>query len=220
MKKIFGLGVVLSLCAPAIASVTFADGDFSSATTWQIGIPISATGSRISTGGNPGAYEDLNLQWGPSPFNSGVAFTEPGWVYDPSVSGAISSINASADLLLTTSIGRPPSLVLQQAGNVYLGYLPNVYDTVWTSRSGNLSSSDFFLLTGSSYDLSVHPDFSASGGAIGVSWGIAFPPLSSTFIEDFSYDNVSATFQAVPEPASFLVLSFGIAPFLIRRKAR
>ncbi|MGD0768917.1 MAG: hypothetical protein ABSB42_12100 [Tepidisphaeraceae bacterium] len=174
------IGVLLSIRGPAPASVTFSDGTFLNA-NWSATKVIDTTdgqaatfsAGQVASGGNPGAYRQTTLNW----YYDGVyaGFSQGIWVaelddnaiYNPSVSGAISSLSFSMDGLLVgtnNEAGVGESLLAFQNGTYYLGpssYFPMSPGAWVTDASSGLGSGAFTALSGSS-----HPDFSGVGGPI------------------------------------------------------
>lgn len=113
--------------------VEFYDDSFDVA-NWEVTVYYADSGASLgpvvtqSSGGNPGANLEMTFQW-----NEGIAgargvfvfFKNQNATYDPSVQGAIASIDVSEDGRVVSdshgaaSITLPMRLALEQDGNIY-----------------------------------------------------------------------------------------------------
>lgn len=159
-----------------LLNVTFTDGTFANG-DWNLTPFITGgTGSISATqqlvGGNPGAYrQTTNSAAGGAP--EMISFQmRNGASYDPSKQGVISGIDYSEDSILLKGegdgLGAGPAL--EQNGKFYFGPYFVTPNFVWANHAfSSLLAGDFTLLDLSKpgfADLTMHPDFSASGAAI------------------------------------------------------
>jgi hypothetical protein len=200
--------VLWSLLAAASSSAcafTFADSEFE---TWTGPYSLHQT-----NGGNPGAY--LRWEGNIGGFLESFTLHRPDFVYNPAVSGAISSLNVALDSFRAES-GSPSmwsGIVIEQGGQRY-GYTlaapAGSYN--WLHRDAqNLTSSDFVRLFGSG-----NPDFTANGGAMAIGIFVAY--VSEGYPIAGGFDNFLVTTEPVPEPASVSGLICGLVA--LRRRLR
>lgn len=217
--------LALVVLAPLVSVVhgntVYSDGDFSGG-NWSFQTSTSlgagAFASRISTGGNPGAYIQINLSmsagdgysliWG---FNSAA-------VYDPSTL-AISTVGYREDLLQGGSPHVSGSALLQN-GLRYYRYLWTTDASTWTTRSAatDVGPSGYLLDHNQNNGSNpLNPDFSAVGEPI--TFGF-YRSIGGTAMTDFSaysgLDNWTTTVNVVPEPsATHLLIAAGLAFFAL-----
>lgn len=211
------LWICLSLVAATQVthSISFTDGNFSDSDWSMMTFPSSPGGQfteQISAGGNPGAYKRVATINNNFTYN---AHLRSGFTYDPSSSGAISSIDWSIDFknYFSFGLGQGFYVALIQDGIIYHGSIQiTALLTGWHSapQSGLTS---FMFTDGISG--SAHPNFSASGNPM--TFGFATSNGNAATI-DVGYDNYSLTVNAVPEPAPFWVTGLGLALVCRRRK--
>jgi hypothetical protein len=222
-RVVVRLVLVLSIASIARAQIVFSDGDFGGG-NWSFetstSLGASASASRISSGGNPGAYLQISLSmaagdgysvlWG---FNSSA-------VYDPATS-AIESVGYSEDLLQGGS-PQAAGAALIQNGLRYYRYTWTTDPSVWTTRIATPDvSASGYLLDDSQNNGSnpLNPNFSILGAPI--TFGF-FRNISGTALTSFTgtsrLDNWTTTVTPVPEPSTFLlVVSAAIALIIHRR---
>ena len=165
----------LAIPAPGVATtVTFSDGDFQ-VVDWSVATEVlnlggSVTASQVASGGSLGAYRridnTLNSAVGTGVSNSVFAFHKRvGATYDPSVNGAILSIDYSEGSLRVSGGVQACGLALRQAGIIYYGptFLNPTTFGVWatTTQTGLVAGQFDALAPGVQ-----NPNFSASGGLV------------------------------------------------------
>lgn len=151
-------------------TVTFSDANFADV-DWSVPYEVlengaTHTANRVETGGNPGAFRQMNhtfIGLGHilvfHQYNDGS--------YNPSTQGPIDSLDYSEDRIYHDplapgySIGAKAGIV--QNGVVYLTEPLNVYNSTWETRSLTGLTADDFV---DEESRSLHPDFSSSGGEI------------------------------------------------------
>lgn len=246
MKTVIAAALLLAgVSATSRANViVFSDGNFN--TGWSdIAVSINNTTSHTfitsnpSSGGAPGFYRqeihtatrDTNapslagLQW----FAANSAAN-----YNPSVEGAITSINVSYDLINLnlpvpgfTNVNVGYGVGVEQGGRYYRAYFGDIGGSAWTSFSHlNLTSASFQeVLPGGPYPhigFSSQPNFSATGSNLRFGYwilnGISGSIAGTTGIDNW---NVTITNEA-PEPATFAIAGAGLLgmAFFRRRRAR
>lgn len=174
---VIGLLSVLSLLSfnTADATLTFVqDGDFQD---WQSLVLGSGSGdvTRVSTGGNPGAY----LVMGSSNHSTNdicvwVLAYKPDFVWDPASDGPICTVEMAIDEKAISSFGEGQNvkLLVVQDGRYYGATLHPWFtgggiDTTWeTLHIGPATASNFFEATEACWDTTSTPDFSATGAPI------------------------------------------------------
>ena len=212
---VVGLSFLFVLPGQAVA-VTFSDSTFNNGDwTEQLGfVSPSATGVSFSTtqvgsGGNGGSFRQTTHNWtGPGGMN--VHHMNNAAVYDPGVSGAISSIDFSFDLNWLNAPGPTNAvsyrLLLLQDGIFYTTFVSElIQQNNWISFGQNgLLTSDFG---------GGGPDFSASGSAIQFGYRSGNGTSGSHSLTTVSgIDNWSVTVNSaspVPEPSSMLLFGTG-----------
>jgi hypothetical protein len=223
-------GALSALATVSMADVTFADSDFNDInTSVQSKAVLQANGgdhqeTRFSTDGNPGAWMDLFLSWQGGVSAEIDAFGSSAWQYDPSVSGAITSFDATTDFF-SPMLGEAPELLAIQNGKWFIDPLGFEFTIKWNHFAQTAQSSTAF----SQIDPAGGPgdgstlDFSARGGRIQFYWADAFGETFNSGTDQVGYDNVGVTLhqavQTVPEPTTLAALGLSI-PFLIRRSRR
>lgn len=214
--------------APALA-VTISDDIFNNAdwTAQKFG-DGNFTASQIASGGNPNEFRQTNH----SDLNTGQSIAVfqilSTGVYDPSVSGAIASIDFSFDLKFiggstgTSQVGY--RLALEQAGSFYfsdalsiaLGPGDGAPGATWDSFAfSGLTELNFALLSGPG-----SLNFSASGDPIMFGYLTNNTAMANLVQTSSGIDNFSVTITPVPEPASVALLLAGIGTLLVWDKLR
>ena len=236
--KLLSATVLAGLCTTCFASsVTFTDGNFST-TTWTNSSlvyddpsvpgppPLTSTGSinRQPSGGDPGAYDQNvhNITYGDTIYTIAV---DSAATYNPSMSGAISNIVFSADLMQSTAGSSAWQLVVVQNGVKYYSVPLGAFSgAAWAAYSlSGLTQSNFdtdptALFLGE-VGTGQEPNFSASGAPL--TFGYALGNRLSgpgTITTVLGIDNWSVTINSasssVPEPNSGVVVSAALALFL------
>jgi len=167
-------------------------------------------------GGNPDAFWEVANR--PTPVmgeNVHGWHLHTGFVYDPSVEGALDSVGWSIDFENLTS-GHAAGLAIEQDGTLMsAGFFITTPD-----RPGWFTHEAAGLLAG---DFSAGgPDFSASGAPITFGFFAAntFDPAAGDVSNDVAYDNLEITLVPVPEPAAALLLLTGVLVLAAARRAR
>lgn len=165
--------------AATAGTVVYEDSTFNDA-DWSMRFVVSGffdpqlpSDRQVSSGGNPGAYREINLKFDSTFIETWMFFglySKAGATYEPSTQGAIEAIHYSEDAIIDdfnfSSSGQEIglSLIQQPFGRIYVA-LASVIETNWTHKSlPNLKANDFVEISGGILDLNSHPDFSASGG--------------------------------------------------------
>ena len=223
--------IVPEACAAVTSQVVFSDSTYADA-DWtivnQFGLIFAG---QQPTGGNPGSYRQVALGVGQNvPF---VGQLNKTYVYDPSVSGAISGITYNIDLETTNAEGATYFALLSQNGNLYIEtmHTGNASPNTWLNENIVLNLADFALLRTNSQgnsliiDSNSRPDFSASGSPI--TFGYEVTAGGGGFFTSITgIDNdpiiLTVTPLVVPEPTSLSLLAFGmgIAAFAASRRSR
>jgi hypothetical protein len=200
------LVIVLTVVSTACAQIVFSDGDFGGG-DWSFetstALGASASASRISSGGNPGAYLQISLSmaagdgysvlWG---FNSSA-------VYVPA-SSAIEAVGYREDLMQGGSPQAAGTALLQN-GLRYYRYAWTTDQSVWTTRiaTPDVGASGYVLDDSQNNGSNpLNPNFSILGAPI--TFGF-FRNISGTALSDFTttsrLDNWTTTVTPVPEPS-------------------
>jgi hypothetical protein len=219
--------LLLALAASGRADVTFSDGAFNLANytqnTYNSNPSVgSFTVTQCASCGNPGNALDINYI-----VNAGagadlltiVGETNNSWTYNPSTQGAIGGLDFSVDKYLdspvpnTLNTGIP---LLFQNGNYYVDFVsgPLPKDQFNTIVGDDLQASDFELLDFSTgaRDASMHPDFSANGGAITFGTAARFQdfPFTGSFPAEIRLDNLSISIVPEPNSAALVLAVMGL----------
>lgn len=169
-----------ALAVIIISDTEFQNSDWSTIELRDDGANSTGTGAQQAAGGNPGAYrQGQNILGGPSIVR--YAHMYGAATYNPSVQGAISSLDWTYDFIALSvtnpTNGAIASNILIEQGGIYyvagpgltLSVNPNSIPPllpIWTTNSANgLSALNF-----NAVDSSGNPDFSASGGVISFGW--------------------------------------------------
>lgn len=231
MKKIwiiFAAAILLcSVTGKADAQIVVMDGDFAQNTAFST-YEITGVGGLFMpiyypTGGNPDARIRITNLVYTSASNSEWGFYYP-WAtqYDPSILGAIGSLNYMEDYL---SHGSAPhdyaGVGIRQNGKNYYYDYGQSYADVWTTISlQGLQAGDFRTRV----DPNDHPDWSATGAEMyfgffvadygnGVDWNFAESSIDNLKFEIFGPSN-----STVPEPATVALLGTGLLGAFLRRR--
>lgn len=233
----------------AAANVTFSDSTFNlsdySITKYQTnGIDVTAT---QTSSGNPGPALQIEMHV-PRTFESVIRATQyiinTNFRYDPSVQGAITSIDVSEDLrgVITQNGASIPFnpvggshggglMLIRQGEHLYTNLIgiagPPVVgnNNFGSTHADGLKASDFGLVTDAAtlkIDDTQHPSFTNGVLEFGVPTGIygtnlfGFPETTAVA----SIDNLSFTISTVPEPETYamLLIGLGIVGFMARQK--
>jgi hypothetical protein len=208
------------------ATLTFSDGTFDPA-NWSTQLfnfhtGGSATPSQAASGGNPGSYQEVA-------YATNVFHGFSGAVVDPSVDGAIASVDYNWDVRAVSGGGTFSGPALAQGGSFYVsaGLLDLTgTSTQWrsVSRVGVLEVNFGTIQDILEIDPAQDPDFSASGAPITFGYFTALagalngPPASATA----GFDNWSVDVHLVPEPTTGSLVAIGLlgAGLVARSRAR
>ena len=223
---IVGVGLAGAFVAgPGMANTVYTDGTFAQSdytvTSFQTGGGTITTAQSL-TGGNPGAASETIID-GPAStsYQATSYWINNTFAYNPSVSGAVTSLAFSADRDLNFN-GTPlavagVSSIIEQDGNYYRYVAPittqqGVYQT--GSNSG-LVANDYNLITNlttGTANTASHPDFHDGlmlfGFSSGVSSSLSTPFTGDIFTDNLSYDIKSSP---VPLPAALWLFGSGLA---------
>lgn len=229
------LAASLGRAEAAPAPITFFDGDFQ--TGWRdmafltvhpdVANPSGRSSGRVFTrapGGNPGAYRvhRKTMRRGDL-LHSGGLYENA--LYDPSVSGAIDSIDFLIDLFISVDIYSPSArLIVEQDGTIFYSSLFTPIhrrQKIWGSydilqmKSTNFDTNPIAYFPSVAPDGNM-PDFSSAGSPMKFGYLLVNRVnLGSGFTTvEHGSDNWSVTVNPVPLPAAFVFLASGIAALL------
>jgi hypothetical protein len=223
------------------ASITFTDSTFNSANYTespaftQNGTLTYDFCASCGLGGVPGLQIIFNSTGsGSDPGFGLIAFINTTFSYNPAVSGAVGSISASVNKILTDSISNPGAgntfhPTIEQGGNYYIASIPGPEigccgdntTTGWhtLAQSGlqwdNFEEYDFLT---NSY-VAAFPNFDGGPMLFGLTQLFENPgQFSATAV----YDPLVITLTTVPEPSTWTLLALGFAGIGVtaRRAAR
>ena len=195
------------LLVSAMPPVTHSDGEFLDA-DWALTAEVDPaqdgpthTGTRQTTGGNPGAYRLHTFDLPQAPSSVRLYYVALPATYDPAVEGAIRSLDFAEDCL--GSAGQPVQPLIEQGGRRYTA---NVDVTTlcssasWeTVRRASLEADQFRLVAGPACGADEScPDFSAAGAPLSLGYSAfvsisSAPPPGTTAHYTFGIDNWQAT---------------------------
>ena len=227
--------IALVIGGQASAGISFLDEDFTNFGVDWSSVEIVDTSTQSSAGlslsgdGNPGTSLRVVYNIGGQPFAELKTFHgNANFVYDPSVNGAIQTIDFSSDARTIPPGGAFNYFFgFEQAGNIFEVQLANVDFGPFDPRgTSGLTASSFVASQGST----GVPDFSVAGDPITFGFLLATSIGNSTQFSQFGaeLDNylvqISADTSTIPEPGSFSLLLVGSgllgAARILRRKAK
>lgn len=214
------------------ATLSFSSANMNGFAVTQMAAGGSVSTSELVADGNPGAFllvsQSVNAGSTANPTNTSHYF-DSGQSYDPSSSGAILDFDFGIDSKMFQGFGdgQAGGVAVTQGGNIYLGPAFNNNTGDWSGRQSlDLTSGQFSLVTGSTLDKTQHPDFGATGGALGLGFYTANTSIGSAYTIVNGYDNwfvriVNAERPpSLPAPATLGLLLMGLAGIrLTRRRA-
>ncbi|MBX3117721.1 MAG: PEP-CTERM sorting domain-containing protein [Fimbriimonadaceae bacterium] len=229
MKKlIFALSALTVVSS--VHAVSYFDGEFAVADYGHFAYFDNAFTStnNAAAGGNPNATLHHIIEHDPAGAAQGtgeIGSYNFNFLYNPSVSGALSSISFSADYYLDTEAvlsGQALFFSLIQDGSTY--YVP-VFDDYtpgqWLNASFNaMPNSAWRKLDWISGNfVFANPDFSAAGNEMMFGFITGYN-LSNGALVTTRVDNFSVQTAPVPEPATMAVLGFGALAVGLRRRKK
>jgi len=240
MKKLICTTIALLMATvftQAEVTTSYFDDEFNDSDWQMLLVPVGLGGSissdHVSSGGNPGAYRQINNVVNPAPAGPDVSAIfgfhgKVGADYDMATMGVINAIDFSIDYKsIYSSFGGQAFGITIKQDDVYYVQRQYTYAVFnWqTSLNTGLLASDFSELLFDSENLALdynsNPDFSASGSLISFGFYTANSTgtsSSSPQPKTIAYDNWSVVVNPVPEPASFLLLTSSLPLFLRRLK--
>jgi hypothetical protein len=209
------LGYLL-LAPTSMSALTFSDGVFDPL-DWSATVTGAGTAShqQVLTGGNGGSYLEVTNRPTPVATSTVAGFhLHSGFVYDPSVSGAIASIAWSVDVI-NLALGHAAGLAIAQGGSFMAA---DTFVTVPLGSAGWIQTGPSLLLPG---DLPAGLDLSPSGAPLtfGIFAANTFDPRAGDVDNIVGYDNLTVTVTSVPEPGSLVALGICLAVIVARRHA-
>jgi hypothetical protein len=219
--------VMWGLCTSVIAAdAVFTDGEFSGWTYDNLAESgQSSEGSRISTGGSPGAA--LRAVNHISGGESWLYALDDDGSWNPASDGTIQEVQFSVDVIGVQGGGQGMGIhvVAWQDGKYYAAPTSvkvTGYSGSWRTLSlPAYGAADFAFVTEcttEAWDTTDNPDFSATGSPIEFGFMVG---NQSSYSHDFisHYDNYQLGIT-VPEPATMILLAFGGAGLLARKRNR
>jgi len=207
-------------------TVTLFDGTFNDA-DWEVSSAGSSrgggSGSQVPVGGNSGAFRRVvNSNGGGGGLTNAWHFYV-GMAYDPSVDGAIETLDYSEDTLAIAGSNTVSRVILRQDGLLYQleqTYLAGPSSSEWVKTNfTGLTATDFALWFNGTLIPTGDPDFSEAGSPIEFgffrtqSFGV-FGGAVQTGI-----DNWQVEITVIPEPTSLLLVITATGVVLgLRRK--
>lgn len=238
---------ILLAAAPASAVTIFSDTTFNSSDytlTSYAGASVTTTLGQGSAG-NPGT--SLEGSYAAAGGNAaGVLFTalNQNFVYDPTVSGAITSLSASLDRFFSPTVDGLPIAVGSYSLRILAEQNGQIYQSIFTFGPTNQLGGDWYTLAtsniqASDFKLFDPANFGSSGSLTGldyagsaITFGFAMRsagavdnngvPVDLPSAGTLRADNFSLTISSVPEPSTWViaVIGFGLVGAAMRRPKR
>lgn len=229
----------LSISTAAHAAIV-SDGDFSAWSSFYFVTddpyvvspgPNTSNGTttRVSTGGNPGAYLQAvdTFTTGDTIWTGGI---KNDYSYNPAVDGAIATLSVTADVRQITNNGSSAwQLVVEQSGQRYYSYpWAGFSGSTWLHvTASDLSATSFSTNPWSGYlgilPSANHPDFGTTGAPIQFGFMFGNRVLGNgTLTNTLGLDNFSVvTTSPVPLPTAVWLFGSGLLGLIGigRRKA-
>jgi hypothetical protein len=176
------LALTLAASAAAVPPVPFTDGDFPDAewTTVTSSFEVysvtplpggSTTSARQDPTGND-AFRAIThvVPAAPSPTAAAAVWSahfRNGATYDPSVQGAIGSIDYAEDARRLSGLGQSAGLAIRQGSQVFVVQVGATPESVFTRQERKaIKAADFGVLTAGGFPGGAKPVFSSAGGLI------------------------------------------------------
>jgi len=216
-------GIALAGAAQA-GTVGLSDGDFDPATwatTFASGVS-GQTGAQVASGGNPGAYWEVETTTNTQTF---MAHLGSALVYDPAL-GALDSIDISLQYLPLAARGDGHFIapLLRQDGTLYRasGSVTGSTATTWqTYALTGLTPANFAVVSAAGINGAGAPDFSQAGAPI--TFGFLTGNSGGDGIT-IAYDNYAVSLHTdmapIPLPAGIVLLGGGLALLPVLRRRR
>lgn len=216
--------------AALFSDTEFNDGNWTIIEVRDDGSVSTGTGAQKLSGGNLDAYrQGENILGGPTTVRYAHMYSS---AYDPSLSGAIASLDWSYDFIALaatnpTNGAIASNILIEQEGIFYIAgpgltlpVDPAGPPPIWTTNSGlDYSASNFTAV-----DSTGNPDFSATGGIISLGWltsnstGQAPPGRIATWgLDNWQFDitpKIPPPIPEVPVPAAFWLFGTALLGFI------
>jgi len=157
----------LALTDTVISDGTFATSDWTHAILWSVPTATLGPMTQELSGGNPGLYQrgQHHTVGSFATIYDGHSFTG-GASYDPSVQGAVATIDIQYDYIDLVGQGTQNGILVSQGGHTYIRPVDSSFWTSWTRHSlaGLLASDSNWSDVSAGGVASGHPDYSAAGG--------------------------------------------------------
>ena len=211
------------------ATGVFSQSDWPGGATSAAAFGANSTGgslSDVASGGNPGSYVEMSASHGTGDYFVWTAVAVNSWVYDPSVSGAIASIDFGADVMRQQGIDFDDfQALIVQNGKYYwdFGALHNVSGWFDSSATG-ATAHDFRQINTSdgTWNGGLNPDFSSTGAPISFGYALGVQGTADAGSITQSYDNIHYRIRSessTPEPFT-LGLGLAGAGLFVRRRLK
>jgi hypothetical protein len=205
---------------------TFTPGNYALSTYNPAGATVGF--SQSAAGGNPGSAIDITISY-TAAFNVRAGLISSTLTYNPSVQGAITTIDASGDLYLdlgqfngVTNNGRLVWMI-EQGGSYYraLGSIASLAPTTFQSFSSpGLTAASFGQVDFATNTVNgaANPDFSATGGLIRFGLTATFAPsvVTAPGTVLIRHDNLRYEINPVPEPSTWALTALALGGLMIR----
>jgi hypothetical protein len=233
----FALGPVLLFgvaLQPARADTIFSDGTFNNA-DWNNTKILDTAGNasfsavQVASGGNPGSFQQTihSLNEG----LMGAGHLNSNFAYNPSVQGAITSVDFRYDLIEFSPLNGFEVIyqpLLFQNGTYYVGSFDNLDQAVWTTFTHSGLTASGFGNSDGGYSLPgagpASPNFSSTGGLIEFGFFSGNTPVGGPFTTSSGIDNLAITIHAVPatvpEPSYLFLLAITLAGLVASQRNR
>lgn len=230
----------VAINGPAKADVVFTDNTFNlsnynTTTPFATDPSISIAVTQCATcgfGSTAGLQTIATLTSTPGQESAGETLVNTTFHYNPSVQGAITSIDGSVEKDIFTSLtgtgfGNAFRLTIEQGGVFYLDPIPGLSFTGPNSATNPgyalISGTDLLASDFVSYDPTTgatgsgHPNFAGSAMLFGLTQNSG---SAGTGTITADYDNLNIDLHTVPEPASLTILASALVGLGLFRRRR